>query len=261
VLSEHRVGRALDLADRVIFVEGGRIALDAPVDEAAGWLAERAPQWAPDGGVVPEEMPSGGGATVVEMENVSFSYRAAVPVLRGASLVVRRGEIVALEGPNGTGKTTLAKVASGLLQPATGRVALEGRAGYVVQDPGRYVVCENVLDEVALGVDGDSERARGALAAFDLAWAAERHPRDLSSGQRQRLALAAVAVAEPDLLVVDEPTRGMDPAHKASLGEWLRAYAAGGGAALVATHDRSLPAHRRVVLGGRGAGREVVGVG
>ena len=79
-----------------------------------------------------------------------------------------------------------------------------------------------------------------------LAWAAARHPRDLSSGERERLALAAVAVAEPDLLVLDEPTRGLDPERKAEFGAWLEAYAASGKAVLVATHDRGLPAHRRV---------------
>jgi energy-coupling factor transport system ATP-binding protein len=80
----------------------------------------------------------------------------------------------------------------------------------------------------------------------------ERHPRDLSSGERERLGLAAVAVAEPELLVLDEPTRGIDPRRKAEISEWLFAHAALGRTALVATHDRSFAADRRVVLGGNG---------
>ena len=89
----------------------------------------------------------------------------------------------------------------------------------------------------------------GALERVGLAWAAERHPRDLSSGERERLGLAAVAVAEPDLLVLDEPTRGIDPDRKAEIGEWLAEYAAAGRGVLVATHDRTFPVHRRVSLG------------
>ena len=72
-------------------------------------------------------------------------------------------------------------------------------------------------------VDGDRERAWLALAAVGLEWAADRHPRDLSSGERERLGLAAVTVASPDLLVLDEPTRGVDPDRKAALADWLGA--------------------------------------
>ena len=124
-----------------------------------------------------------------------------------------------------------------------------GRATYLSQDPGRYLVRETVLDEVALAVGGDRGRAAAAWRSFGLAFAADRHPRDLSSGERERLGLAAVSVSEPDLLVLDEPTRGVDPDRKAELAAWLLAQAAAGQAILVATHDLALPAHRRIVLG------------
>jgi energy-coupling factor transport system ATP-binding protein len=176
---------------------------------------------------------------------VSFSYHPAMPVLDGVDLEVRRGEIVMLEGPNGSGKTTLARIAAGLLEPQAGSAELQGRAGYLAQDPGRYLVKETALEEVALAVNRDVDRARAALDRVGLGWAESRHPRDLSSGERERLALAAVAVAEPDLLVLDEPTRGLDPERKQGLGAWLQEYAASGKAVLVATHDRDLPAHAR----------------
>ena len=99
-----------------------------------------------------------------------------------------------------------------------------------------------------MAVKGDEHRARAALAQVGLEWAERRHPRDLSSGERERLALAAVAVAEPDLLVLDEPTRGIDPERKAELGAWLEGYAASGKAVLLATHDRDLPTRRRIGL-------------
>lgn len=247
VLSEQRVARALGVADRVLFVERGRLLLDASRDEALAWLAEHRPVYVAAVAETPVEPVS--SDAVVTIENAWFGY-SSIPVLTGVDLELRRGEIVTLEGPNGSGKSTLAKLASGLLDAQAGSVELSGRAGYLSQDPGRYLACETVVEEVALGVGGDRDRALGALSAFGLAWAAERHPRDLSSGERERLGLAAVAVCEPDLLVLDEPTRGIDPERKAELGAWLEGYAAAAGrAVLVATHDRAFPAHRRVALG------------
>jgi energy-coupling factor transporter ATP-binding protein EcfA2 len=247
VLSEQRVARALSVADRVLFVDEGRLVLDATRREAERWLEAEAPAFA--AGALSAPHPQTLGPPVVTLAGVGFGYRAEVPVLRGASLEVRRGEVVVLEGPNGSGKTTLAKIAAGLLEPNAGTVARAGRAGYLSQDPGRYVVCESVLHEAALAVGGDRARARAALDRVGLAWAANRHPRDLSSGERERLGLAAVAVAEPELLVLDEPTRGVDPERRAELAAWIHSYAASGRGVLVATHDRGLPAHRRVQLG------------
>ena len=246
VLSEQRTGRALALADRVLFMEGGRILADAAREDGLAWLAEHRAHYLPPRPGILGGSPS--GEAVSRLEGIRFAYRGGSEFLGGASLEVRRGEVVALEGPNGSGKTTLAKIASGLLQPDAGTVWREGRAGYLSQDPGRYLVRDRVLDEVALGVGGDQACALGALRRVGLAWAAERHPRDLSSGERERLGLAAVAVAEPDLLVLDEPTRGIDPDRKAEIANWLAEYAAAGRGVLVATHDRTFPVDRRVSL-------------
>ena len=247
VLSEQRTERALSLAQRVLFVEDGRLLLDAPRAQALAWLRANRPAYADRG--VAGGLPSGGGAIVVSVDNVAFAYAGSPPVLEGASLELRRGEIVVLAGPNGSGKTTLAKLAAGLLEPARGSAVRKGRVGYLSQDPGRYVICETALAEVALAVRGDVPRARRALAGVGLRWAEERHPRDLASGERERLALAAVAVAEPDALILDEPTRGMDPGRRAELARWLAEYVRAGRAVLVATHDARFPAHRRVTLG------------
>ena len=181
---------------------------------------------------------------------MSFAYGER-SVVEGLDLVVRAGEIVALSGPNGCGKTTIAKLAAGLLAPADGAIVRAGRAGYLSQDPGRYLVRDRVLDEVALAVGGDRTRALAELRAVDLEWAAERHPRDLSSGERERLGIAAVAVGQPELLVLDEPTRGVDPLRKRVIERHVREHAARGGGVIVATHDRGFGAHRRVELGSR----------
>jgi len=249
VLSEQRVDRALALADRVVMMEEGRIVLDAPVAEARAWLSASRPRYA--GGLERHDPPprSTSGAPVVRLDAVHYAYGDGPEVLGGLSLSVRPGEIVALEGRNGSGKTTLAKIAAGLLEPDTGLATRIGRATYLSQDPGRYLVRETALDEVALGVGGDEVRAAAALDRFGLAFATRRHPRDLSSGERERLGVAAVSVSEPDLLVLDEPTRGIDPDRKAALAAWLLSQAEVGRAVLVATHDPLLPAHRRVRLG------------
>jgi len=247
VLSEHRTGRALSLADRVLFVEGGTLLCDAPLGEAVGWLAGHRPEYLPAEDDSSDRV--GPSDLVCRLEAIGFSYRTDHAVLEDVGLEVGRGEVVVLEGPNGSGKTTLAKIATGLLRADSGSVELSGRAGYLSQDPGRYLIRERVIDETALAVGGDEDRARAALERVDLAWAADRHPRDLSSGERERLGLAAVSVAEPDLLVLDEPTRGVDPTRKAEIAAWLSDYAAEGRGVLVATHDRTFPADRRVTLG------------
>ena len=222
VVSEQRPERVLEASDRVVFLEGGRIRY--------GELPEA---WLPRECELPQAEPS--GAPVCRLDGVTFGYGEEAVVER-AGLTVGRGEIVALLGPNGSGKTTLAKLAAGLLEPWTGSVEREGRACYLSQDPGRYLIAERADEEVALAVGGDLERARRALAEMGLAGFEGRHPRDLSSGERERLALAAVLVAQPDLLVLDEPTRGVDPERKDELTRLLRAQAPVR-ATLVVTND------------------------
>ncbi|MGI9113051.1 MAG: ABC transporter ATP-binding protein [Gaiellaceae bacterium] len=247
VLSEQRVGRALELATRVLFVDDGRLLLDAPTQDAHEWLAATRPSWTSPS-VVPTQSRTRPSETVLSLRGVTFGYRGGPAVLDRVDLSVGRGEIVSLSGRNGSGKTTLAKLAAGLLEADSGSVRRVGRAAYLSQDPGRYVVCETALAEVALAVQGNEASARAVLERFGLGWASARHPRDLSSGERERLAIAAVAVAEPDLLVLDEPTRGLDPDRKLELGRWLEEYAASGRAVLIATHDFELPASRRIGL-------------
>jgi len=234
VVAEHRTELPLTYADRVVFMREGRLS-----DELPPVWTEQPP--APAG--------RDGGEEVVRVEGASFAYAGGPPVVVDASLELRRGEVVALVGPNGAGKTTLAKLAAGLLAPSGGRVVRFGSAAYLPQDPGRWLVEETVLDEVALAVG--EERARRTLDRLDLGEFARRHPRDLSSGERERVALATVLAVEPELLVLDEPTRGMDPERKRALASLLR-ESGGVRATLVVTHDRAFAtavADRSVALG------------
>jgi len=231
LVSEQRPALPLERCDRVLFVADGRIEIDATRDEALDRLP---PEYLPREPHLLPETP-GEGEVLCRLDDVSFAYEWQ-PVLESASVTLRRGEVVALTGPNGVGKTTLAKIAAGLLEPSSGSVETGGRCCYLSQDPGRYLVKDRVEDEAALAAGGDKDRARAALAGVGLAGFEDRHPRDVSSGERERLALASVLVADPDVLILDEPTRGVDPPRKAELAAQLRRDAKRR-ATLVVTHD------------------------
>ena len=195
------------------------------------------------------------GLPVLTLDGVYARYSERA-VLRGVNLAVRQGEVVALMGRNGAGKTTLLKVAMGLLPAQAGRASLLGqtvrggetaavarRVGYVPQNPGALLFADTVRDEVLftrrihrLPGLGDS------LTTLGLEGLADAYPRDLSVGQRQRVALAAVLAAEPALLLLDEPTRGLDTLQKADLAVLLRGLARDGAAVLLTTHDVELAA-------------------
>jgi energy-coupling factor transport system ATP-binding protein len=233
LLTEQRPALPLEVCDRVLFLDRGRLVFDGPVRQARTWLQEHHPSFVSAGDGGEHHHPT--GEVACRLDRVSYAYEDHLLVLDGASLELRRGEVVALVGPNGSGKTTLAKLAAGLLEPLSGSIERRGRATYLSQDPGRYVFCERAVEEVAVGIGGDLTAARRTLAAVGLAGYEDRHPRDLSSGERERLALAAVLAPDPDLLVLDEPTRGVDPERKRELAGLLREDTAR--ATLVVTHD------------------------
>jgi len=185
----------------------------------------------------------------LRLRGVWHEPRHSMPILRGVDLAIAPGERVALMGRNGAGKSTLLRHVAGLALPTRGRIETGGRVALLLQNPNDYLVHERVADEAPVD----------ALEAVGLAGFADRHPRDLSGGERQRLALAIVLGGEdveaPALLCLDEPTRGMDRAHKADLAVLLGRLAATGTALLVATHDPEFAAGvaDRVVLLADGA--------
>jgi len=144
-------------------------------------------------------------------------------------------------GRNGSGKTTLLRAIAGLLK-VEGKVELAPNAtvGYLPQDPNALLVGETVWDELALGAGNTGDRAeRIAVLAeqLGLSHLLERHPKDLSVGQRELVALGAVMAPGPSIALLDEPTRGLDYAEKAILGSFLGKYVEAGNAVVMATHD------------------------
>ena len=229
VVAEHRLETVAAAADRVLRVDGGRVTegADPGVPRVAGVRPRAAT-----------------GEAAWELRGVAAGPTRE-PVLRDLSLAGGRGEVVALVGPNGSGKTTLLRTLAGLLPPLAGTVRRPaGRTAYLPQNPGALLHLPTVREEVALTLrrTGSDEAPEAMLRAFGLDRLADRYPRDLSSGERQRAALAATLAGSPTLVLLDEPTRGMDSAARRSLAAAVRALTAGGSAVVLATHDTDLAA-------------------
>ncbi|MFF3094068.1 ABC transporter ATP-binding protein [Streptomyces cyaneofuscatus] len=203
---------------------------------------------------------------VTRVESLSVR-RGRIEALRRVTLTVAPGETVALMGRNGAGKSTLLGALVGMVEPTSGSVRVGGlapartdpramirRVGLVPQEPRDLLYADTVAAECA-AADRDAGAAEGTCRALvsELLPGVEdgTHPRDLSEGQRLALALALVLTARPPLLLLDEPTRGLDYAAKGRLVGVLRSLAAEGHAIVLATHDVELAAelaHRVVIL-------------
>ncbi|MCL1829709.1 MAG: energy-coupling factor ABC transporter ATP-binding protein, partial [Oscillospiraceae bacterium] len=168
---------------------------------------------------------------MIRIDNVTYTYpKGERPALSCFSADFQRGEITAVSGRNGCGKTTLTKLAAGLLRPSAGRVLIDGedirgldlpqvgkKAGYIFQNPNRQLFCDTVYNETAYGLRsaGVDERRIGEsvdfyLDYFGLSAYRDVYPGKLSLGEKQRLALAAVLILGTDYLILDEPTTGLD---------------------------------------------------
>jgi energy-coupling factor transport system ATP-binding protein len=226
-----------------------------------------------------EEPKATGNATVgpsfIGIENLSYSYAGGPRVLDSINLKVEAGEFLAIVGQNGSGKTTLAKHIVGLLVPATGRITIDGKdrsrmrpvetareVAYVFQNPDHQIFAATVDDEVAFGprnfglpADEIRRRCDEALEAVGLQNERQSDPFLLSKGERQRLAVASVLVLRPRMLILDEPTTGLDHREQLRMMALVRDLNRAGIAIVIITHTPWLVAEyaRRVVLMRKGA--------
>ena len=191
----------------------------------------------------PAEAP---GDTLVTARNLTVGH-GRTPVLDDIDVDLGRGEVVALLGRNGSGKTTLLRALVGMHAPSGGRLSVDASVGYVPQDPNALLFAPTVEDELTetLRAPRCARRRPGrgvAARASTSRICGDRHPRSLSAGQRQRVAVAAVAVGGAEILLLDEPTRGIDPPSATALETALRDHRQAGGLAVMATHDVELAA-------------------
>jgi energy-coupling factor transport system ATP-binding protein len=205
----------------------------------------------------------------IDLDRLSYAYGGTL-ALRDVSLVVRQGEFLALMGRNGSGKSTLIKHIIGLLRPDRGSVRVAGEdiagkdvqeiardVGYVPQNPNALLFAETVYEELLTTLRNHRMAAGDApiapdvlLARLGLSSEMSSYPRDLSAGQRERVALAAVLVTRPPIILLDEPTRGLDYLQKQTLMEQLKQWQDEGATIIVVSHDVELVAGyaERVIL-------------
>jgi energy-coupling factor transport system ATP-binding protein len=208
-------------------------------------------------------------APVVEVKNLHHRYPNGFLALRGISLAVERGEFLAIIGQNGSGKTTFVKHLNGLLLATSGTVHVNGldvskhkvsemaqTVGYCFQNPDHQIFCETVYKEVAFGPQNlhlsqaeIEQRVEEALAAVGLLNLKDRIPRELSKGQRKRVAVAAVLSMRPEILIIDEPTTGQDYRDGIEMLNLVQRLHESGHTVLIITHDMLLVARyaKRVI--------------
>jgi energy-coupling factor transport system ATP-binding protein len=202
-----------------------------------------------------------GRSPVLEAKKLYFGYNGQA-VLQGANLQIGRGEAVALIGRNGSGKSTLLKCLVGLISPEQGEIRISGRpingmrvaeicqtVGYLPQAPDDLLFADSVIEEIQVTLDNHNlsstdirHSPRELLKDLGLDQLRDAYPRDLSVGQRQRVAIGAVTVTGPEILLLDEPTRGLDYGAKQKLIRMWRNWQSAGMALLLVTHDVELAA-------------------
>jgi cobalt transport protein ATP-binding subunit len=218
-----------------------------------------------------EAREEGYGEPLIEVEGVTHRYPNGVVALEGVDLSVRRGEFLAVLGQNGSGKTTLVKHFNGLLKPTEGSVRVGGEetvkqglrrlgqtVGYVFQNPDHQIFSDTVFDEVAFGPkvremeEGEiEERVSEALAAVNLDGRGDEDPFGLTKGERQRVAVASVLAVRPEVLILDEPTTGLDYAEQRNMMELVRRLNERGSTIIAVTHTMWVVAeyaHRAAVI-------------
>ena len=203
------------------------------------------------------QVESAHGKPVIEIDKLWHTYPEGLTALKNVSLRICQGEFVAIMGRNASGKTTLVKHINGLLKPTKGKVRVTGidtqratiaelarKVGFIFQNPNDHIFADTVEEEIVfilknLGFDGAeiAVRVDETLEMFGLKEYRKQYPRSLSGGERQRVAVASVLVARPEVLILDEPTRGMEYRLKSELMRFLNGYIEKGNTVVLVTHD------------------------
>ncbi len=229
IMSEHRLDEVYEAADRIVMMEKGRI-IDEQAPEALNHrLLEKNGNYTLHNEKVYDREILGFSAKepVLELESVSFSYRKSRPVLKDFSLKVYQGETMVLTGDNGSGKTTALLLLAGGMKPTEGKVIRRATSGMVPQNPMDIFAA----DPLNLAISNDTAELLGLKEVF------YSHPYDLSGGQQQKLALAMVLDTDPDIIILDEPTKGLDSQAKGSLKRIISELKFRGKTIILVSHD------------------------
>ncbi len=271
VLIEHRLAEVRRLADRVLILEDGRIAAQGQFEEVLGdyktlrQFGLRRPTAASltdwQGLLMPNGHHPEGQSPLLDLQNITAGYDGHA-IIHDINLKLFHGEFVALVGDNGTGKSTLALAAAGLLKPMSGNVTVNGTSrprpgldiALLFQNPADQLFTDSVDEEIQFGPRNyrrfDEHIHEQTLESADLHHLRARRPFTLSIGQQQRTALASCIALRPALVILDEPTLGQDWRHLQQLMDCLARLNEEGTAILLITHDYKLVHHyaRRVIL-------------
>ena len=211
---------------------------------------------------------------IISIKNLKFTYEGGVRALVDICLDIKCGDYLAIVGGNGSGKTTLAKTLNGLLRPSSGAVFVKGRptterrvselarvVGYAFQNPDHQLFCSSVEEEVRFGPSnlGYSEedvrqKAEQAINGMNLAHIRSKPPLSLRLGERRRVSMASVMAMDPEVLILDEPTTGLDAEEVSELMRRLKRLNEEGKTIILITHDMRLVAEhaKRVVVMAQG---------
>ena len=253
VIAEHRLYFLTDLIDQAWYIRQGSLSrrftreeFQRLTDEERERLGLRTLSSAPC--TLPPAKPAGSGEGL-SVEGLTCAFQKREAVFRELSFSVRPGEVVAVTGPNGVGKTTLSRCLCGLLREQAGTVRLHGRplgrkerqraAFCVMQDVNHQLFSDSVWGECRISApDAPDEKIAEVLDRLQLLSFRERHPMSLSGGQKQRLAVATALLSEKPVLIFDEPTSGLDYARMVEVSGVIRSLARHERIVLVVTHDQ-----------------------
>lgn len=253
VIAEHRLYFLTDLIDRALYLRDGvlertftREQFCALTDREREALGLRT--LIPAGCTLPAAAPAG-AKEGLSVEGLTCAYRKEPPVFQALSFSARPGEVVAITGPNGVGKTTLSRCLCGLIREQAGQIVLNGRplnrkerqkaAFCVMQDVNHQLFSDSVWGECRMSApDVPDSTLKGVLDSLHLLPFRERHPMSLSGGQKQRLAVATALLSEKPILIFDEPISGLDYARMVEVSGVIRSLAQQGRIVLVVTHDQ-----------------------
>jgi energy-coupling factor transport system ATP-binding protein len=264
LLVEHKFHRMQDLVDTLIVMDQGKISVAGPPGEVINDKTVRQIV-IPDFSGIRDRKPKVSEskeetAPVILVKDLSYSY-GNIRALSDIDLSIGPGEFIAIVGENGSGKTTLIKHFNGLLKPTAGTVTVKGKdivkntinelahdVGLVFQNPDHMFFADTVRDEVAFGVDNLGIPNRDAvidhaLTRVRLHHAKDLYPKWLSRGERQRLAIACVIAMQPAVMVLDEPTTGLDGKEAREVMEVLKELQLAGHTIIIVTHSREIARH------------------